>query len=42
MTNLDWSTDGKSIQSNCGAYEYLFHDANSGQQQKSGASQHRN
>ena len=42
ITNLDWSCDGNTIQSNCGAYEYLFHDANTGTQQKSGASQHRN
>jgi WD40 repeat protein len=41
ITNLDWSTDGKYIQSNCGAYEYLFFDATSGKQLQSGASQFR-
>lgn len=30
ITSLDWSTDGNAIQSVCGAYEYLFYDANSG------------
>jgi hypothetical protein len=23
---MDWSRDGRYIQSNCGAYEYLFFD----------------
>lgn len=26
ITNLDWSRDGRFIQSNCGAYELLFFD----------------
>jgi hypothetical protein len=26
ITNMDWSRDGRYIQSNCGAYEYLFFD----------------
>lgn len=26
VTYLDWSKDGESLQSNCGAYELLFHD----------------
>jgi WD40 repeat protein len=41
ITNLDWSLDGNYIQSNCGAYEYLFFDASSGKQLKSGATQFR-
>ena len=41
ITNLDWSTDGKYIQSNCGAYEYLFHEAATGKQLQSGATQFR-
>lgn len=41
ITNLDWSTDGKYIQSNCGAYEYLFFAADTGKQITSGASQFR-
>ena len=36
---MDWSRDGRYIQSNCGAYEYLFFDVGSKQQLKSGASQ---
>lgn len=39
ITNMDWSRDGKYIQSNCGAYELLFFDVNSKKQLKSGASQ---
>ena len=39
ITNFDWSCDGNYIQSNCGAYEYLFFDVNSKSQLKSGASQ---
>jgi WD40 repeat protein len=39
ITNMDWSKDGKYIQSNCGAYELLFFDVNSKKQSKSGASQ---
>lgn len=41
ITNLDWSADGKYIQSNCGAYEYLFFAADTGKQITSGASQFR-
>lgn len=29
ITHLDWSSDGKSIQSNCLSYELLFHDITS-------------
>ena len=36
---MDWSRDGNYIQSNCGAYQYLFFDVNSKKQLKSGASQ---
>ncbi|RHZ30230.1 hypothetical protein DYB31_010812 [Aphanomyces astaci] len=32
ITHLDFSTDGKYLQSNCGAYELLFSDANTGKQ----------
>ena len=39
ITNMDWSRDGKYIQSNCGAYELLFFDVSSMKQLKSGASQ---
>ena len=38
ITNMDWSCDGNYIQSNCGAYEYLFFDVRSRNQLKSGAS----
>lgn len=41
ITNLDWSTDGRFIQSNCGAYDYLFHDAQTGKQLPGGATQFR-
>ena len=41
ITNLDWSRDGRFIQSNCGAYEYLFFDADTGSQIKGGATQFR-
>jgi len=27
ISNLDWSEDSQFIQSNCGAYEYLFYEA---------------
>ncbi len=39
ITNLDWSKDGKNIQSNCGAYELLFWDVEKKTQIKSGATQ---
>ena len=32
ITHFDFSSDGKFLQSNCGAYELLFSDANTGQQ----------
>ena len=38
ITHFDWSCDSSSLQSNCGAYELLFWDANSGKQFTSGAS----
>ncbi|OMJ72735.1 hypothetical protein SteCoe_28741 [Stentor coeruleus] len=34
---LDWSCDSNYLHTNCGAYELLFWDVNSGQQLKSGA-----
>jgi WD40 repeat protein len=34
---LDWSVDGSSLHTNCGAYELLYWDAQTGQQIKSGA-----
>ncbi|EGR34536.1 hypothetical protein IMG5_007950 [Ichthyophthirius multifiliis] len=39
ITSFDWSCDGQYIQSNCGAYEYLFFQVSNGQQLQSGASQ---
>lgn len=39
ITHLDWSEDGNFLHSNCGAYELLFWDANSGKQITSGATQ---
>lgn len=39
ITNMDWSRDGKFIQSNCGAYELLFFDVTNCKQIQSGASQ---
>lgn len=39
ITNMDWSKDGKSIQSNCGAYEYLFFDVENCTQKKNGATE---
>ena len=30
ITHLDWSLDGNYLHSNCGAYELLFWNANSG------------
>ncbi|CAG9325772.1 unnamed protein product [Blepharisma stoltei] len=38
ITHIDWSTDSGYIHSNCGAYELLFWDGNSGRQNTSGAS----
>jgi len=38
ITCFDWSCDGKYIRSNCGAYEYLFFDLESGKQDPGGAS----
>jgi WD40 repeat protein len=38
---LDWSVDGTAIHSNCGAYELLFFDVNSGKQLKDGATRFR-
>eukprot|EP00358_Blepharisma_japonicum_P000739 CAMPEP_0202945300 /NCGR_PEP_ID=MMETSP1395-20130829/6288_1 /ASSEMBLY_ACC=CAM_ASM_000871 /TAXON_ID=5961 /ORGANISM="Blepharisma japonicum, Strain Stock R1072" /LENGTH=210 /DNA_ID=CAMNT_0049645147 /DNA_START=638 /DNA_END=1267 /DNA_ORIENTATION=+ len=37
ITHIDWSTDSGYIHSNCGAYELLFWDGNSGRQNTSGA-----
>lgn len=39
ITSIDWSCDSQYIQSNCGAYEYLFFNAMNGQQLTSGATQ---
>jgi WD40 repeat protein len=39
ITNMDWSRDGRYIQSNCGAYEYLFFDVQNKKQIASGATQ---
>ena len=38
ITHIDWSMDGESLHSNCGAYEILFWDTTSGVQNPSGAS----
>ena len=38
ITHFDFTADSKFIQSNCGAYELLFHDAATGAQEPSGAS----
>lgn len=32
ITHIDWSLDGRLIQSNCGAYELLYFDAQTGKQ----------
>ena len=37
ITHLDWSEDGNYLHSNCGAYELLFWDANTGKQITGGA-----
>ena len=39
ITHVDFSVDGNTLHSNCGAYEYLFFDVESKDQIKSGASQ---
>ena len=39
ITNMDWSKDGKYIQSNCGAYELLFFDVEKMSQIQSGGTQ---
>ena len=39
ITHFDWSMDGNYLHSNCGAYELLFWDGNSGRQLTSGATQ---
>ena len=38
ITHIDWSCDSQFLQSNCGAYELLFWDANTAKQIPSGAS----
>ena len=38
---LDWSTDSSSLHSNCGAYELLYWDAQTGEQVPGGASRFR-
>lgn len=42
ITQLDWSKDGKFMQSVCGAYELLFWDVNGLRQLTGGATQLRN
>lgn len=37
ITHLDWSLDGSKLQSNCGAYELLFWDTETGKQLTNGA-----
>jgi microtubule-associated protein-like 6 len=37
ITHLDWSTDSRYLHSNCGAYELLFWEGETGRQQTSGA-----
>ena len=32
ITHLDWSSDGRIIQSTCGAYELLYSEAATGKQ----------
>jgi hypothetical protein len=36
---MDWSKDSRFIQSNCGAYEYLFFDVQNKKHLPSGATQ---
>lgn len=38
ITHIDWSENSLNIHSNCGAYELLFWDAQSGKQMPGGAS----
>jgi len=38
ITHIDWTADGMNLRSNCGAYELLFWEADSGQQLPGGAS----
>jgi microtubule-associated protein-like 6 len=38
ITHIDFSADSKYLQSNCGAYELLFHDADTGAHLPGGAS----
>jgi microtubule-associated protein-like 6 len=42
ITHFDFSADSNFIQSNCGAYELLFHDAETGKQEPGGATKLRN
>ena len=42
ITAIDWSADGSYIRSNCGAYELLFFNVDSKEQDTSGASNTRN
>ncbi|EAR94225.2 HELP domain protein (macronuclear) [Tetrahymena thermophila SB210] len=41
ITHIDFSLDGNNLHSNCGAYELLFWDVNTGKQIPSGATQFR-
>lgn len=41
ITHIDFSLDGNNIHSNCGAYELLFWDVNTGKQVTAGATQFR-
>lgn len=38
ITHLDWSVDSRYLHTNCGAYELLFWETETGRQQTSGAS----
>eukprot|EP00945_MAST-04E_sp_MAST-4E-sp1_P001800 g1800.t1 len=38
ITHIDWTSDGESLQSNCGAYELLFWDPKTGKQVTSATS----
>lgn len=38
ITHIDWSMDSEKLHSNCGAYEILYWNAATGEQDKSGAS----
>jgi hypothetical protein len=37
ITHIDFSKDGRYLHSNCGAYELLFWDVNTGKQLPGGA-----